>query len=117
MFNALPITPPHDLPPEFGTRVDEVMPTRRAESRRVEVMESGMRILTKRLVPTESAEVVALDWESLCQLVRRHTLDAVAVHFAHVGLRELSESGTPRGFPACRDFIPPAAQGARLRVG
>jgi len=65
-----------------------------------------MRLWTKRLVPTESAEVVALDWESLGQLVRRHTLDAVAMHFADTGLREVSAAERPRG-------LKPAARGAR----
>ena len=52
---------------------------------------------TKRFESTESAEIVALDWESLGQLVRRCTLDAVAMHFVDVGLREFCAAGKSRG--------------------
>src|SRR3990172_128622 len=89
--------------PGFGTRADEMIPLRRGESRRDELMERGMGSSAERFVPTEDAEVVALDWGSLGQLVRRRTLDAVAMHFADVGLGELSESETQRG-------LEPAAQ-------
>ena len=90
----------------FGTGVDEVMSTRRTESRRGEEMESRMRISTKRFIPTERAEIVALNWESLGQLVRCHTLDAVAMHFADTGLRESCAARRSRGLkPAAQERV------------
>ena len=54
----------------------------------------------------DGAEAVALDWEALGRLVRVGTLDAVAMHFADVGLGELSERGGSRGLkPAVRDRV------------
>ena len=65
-----------------------------------------MRISTKRFVPTEGAEDVALDWVTLGQLVRYRTLDAVAMHFAETGIREVSSAARPRGLmPAAQERV------------
>ena len=82
------------------------MPSRRAESRRAELMETAMRSSAERFVPTEDAEVVALDWGSLGQRVRRRTLDAVAMHFADAGLRESCAARRSRGLkPAAQERV------------
>ena len=63
-----------------------------------------MRSSTERFGLTDGAEAVALDWESLGRLVRVGTLDAVAMHFAHVGREAVAVKGSPRGLkPAARD--------------
>ena len=59
-----------------------------------------MRSSTERFALVDSAEAVALDWESLGHWVRVGTLDAVAMHFADVGLGELSERERSRGVKA-----------------
>ena len=65
-----------------------------------------MRFSKERFVPTDGAEVVALDWASLGRLVRVGTLDALAMHFADVGLGELSEREGSRGLkPAAQDRV------------
>jgi hypothetical protein len=62
-----------------------------------------MRFSTERLAAADGAVHVAPDWESLGCLVRIGTLDAVAMHFANVGSRELLEDESPRGLkPAAR---------------
>ena len=74
-----------------------------------------MRFSKERFVPTDGAEVVALDWASLGRLVRVGTLDAVAMHFADVGLEAVAVKERPRGLtldslrhgeqPAARDRV------------
>ena len=65
-----------------------------------------MRSSTERFGLTDGAGVVALDWEAFGRLVRVGTLDAVAMHFADVGLGELLEREGSRGLkPAARDRV------------
>ena len=67
-----------------------------------------MIIAADRFVPAEGVEELALDWESLGQLVRSCTLQAVAMHFADTGLREFCSVAWSRGLkPASgpRDVI------------
>jgi len=65
-----------------------------------------MAISTKWVIPTKGADGVALDWESLGQLVRRCTLDAAAMHFADVGLRGSCAAGRLRGMnPAAQERV------------
>jgi hypothetical protein len=48
-------------------------------------VESAMRQAIERTSSRDSVDPVALDWESLGRLVRRHSLEAVAMHFAAIG--------------------------------
>jgi hypothetical protein len=69
-------------------------------------MDRAMVMSTKRLVSKEGADDVALDWVTLGQLVRRCTLDALAMHFAETGIREVSSAARPRGLmPAAQERV------------
>lgn len=52
-----------------------------------------MRLVAEYDQPNHGVEVLTLDWESLGRLVRKRTLEAVALQFA--AMAEMSEKGIP----------------------
>ena len=48
--------------------------------------------LTSKTCLTQTRGLLSLDWESLGRLVRRATLEAVAAHFAAIGIERRDAS-------------------------